>query len=129
MAKKGQREDRVNVALVYFLEGVLLSADAKNNYSDFYISMVDHLDMFNSYPWGLEVFETMLDSMLSKNLVSMYQEWLNRRAKKQLPFVKETYTLLGFPFALQVSNNCLKLFVVNNYLFVTITNWNKMYIY
>ena len=50
LAKKGQREDRVKVALVYFLEGVLLSADAKKNCLDFYMSIVDHLDMFNSYP-------------------------------------------------------------------------------
>ena len=72
LAKKGQREDWVKVALVYFLEGVLLSADVKKNCSDFYMSMVDHLDVLNSYPWGVEVFETTLDSMMSKNLVLKY---------------------------------------------------------
>ena len=69
------------------------------------MSMVDHLDMFNSYSWGVEVFETTLGSMMSKNLVSKYQERLKKPADKQLPSVKETYTLLGFPFAFQVSNS------------------------
>ena len=83
-----------------------MSVNAKKNCSEFYTSMVDHLDMFNSYMWGIEVFETTLGSMMSKNLVSKYQEWLKKPADKQLPSVKETYTLLGFPFVFQVSNNC-----------------------
>ena len=99
LAKKGQREDWVKVALVYFHEGVLMSADAKKNCSDFYMSMVDHLNVFNSYPWGVEVFETTLGSMMSKNLVSKYQERLKKPADKQLPSVKEIY-------AFQVSNSC-----------------------
>ena len=105
LAKKGQMKDRVNVAFVYFLEGVLLSADAKKNCLDIYMSMVDHLDVFNSYQWGVEVFETTFGSMMSKNLVSKYQERLKKPTDKQLPSVKETYTLLGFPFAFQVSNS------------------------
>ena len=82
LAKKGQREDRVKVALVYFLEGVLLSTDAKKNFLEFYMSMVDHLDVFNSYPWGVEVFETTLGSMMSKKLVSKYQERLKKPTDK-----------------------------------------------
>ena len=98
-------DDRVNVALVYFLEGVLLSVDAKKNFSDFYMSMVDHLDVFNSYLWAIELFETTLGSMMSKNLISKYQERLKKPADKHFPSIKEIYTLLGFSFAFQVSNN------------------------
>ena len=68
--------------------------------------MVDHLDVFNYYPWGVEVFETTMGNMMSKNLVSNYQERLKKPAYKQLPSVKETYTLLGFSFAFQVNNSC-----------------------
>ena len=103
-AKRGQeREDRVKVALVYFLEGVLLSADAKKNISDFYLSMVDDLAMFNAYPWGSEVYDLTFDSLSSKNLVAKYKERLAKPQEKQVPGVKETYTLLGFPFSFQVS--------------------------
>ena len=104
-AKKGQSDDQVKVAIVYFLESVLLSADAKKNCLPIYMSMVDHLDMFNSYLWCVEVFETTLASMMSKNLVSKYQERLKKLVDKQLPSIKETYTLLGFPFAFQVNNS------------------------
>ena len=54
-----EREDRVKVALIYFLEGVLFSSDVKWDVSSVYMSMVDELDTFNVYPWGLEVFETI----------------------------------------------------------------------
>lgn len=105
-AKKGQREDRVNVALVYFFEGVLLSVDANKNCSEFYISMFNHLNVFNSYPWGIDMFKTTLGNIMSKNLVSKYQEQLKKLVDKQLPSIKKIYTLLGFLFAFQVSNNC-----------------------
>ena len=59
-----------------------MSADAKKNCSEFYMSMVDHLDVFNSYLWGVKVFETTLGSMMSKNLVSKYQEQLKRPIDK-----------------------------------------------
>ena len=49
--KKGQqREDCVKVALVDFLEGVLLSANVTKNISNFYTSIVENLAMFNAYP-------------------------------------------------------------------------------
>ena len=46
------------------------------------MSMVDHLNMFNSYPWGVEVFETTFVNLMSKNLVSKYQEWLKKPVDK-----------------------------------------------
>ena len=56
----------MKVALVYFLEGVLLSVDAKKNISEFYLSMVDDLAMFNAYPWGSEVYDLTFDSCRRK---------------------------------------------------------------
>ena len=93
----------MKVALVYFLEGVLLSVDAKKNISEFYLSMVDDLAMLNTYPWGSEVYDLTFNSLSSKNLVAKYKERLAKPKEKQVPAVKETYTLLGFPFSFQVS--------------------------
>ena len=93
----------MKVALVYFLEGVLLSADEKKNISNFYMSMVDNLAMSNAYPWGSEVFDLTFDGLSTKNLVAKYQERLKKLKEKQVPVVKETYTLLGFLFSFQVS--------------------------
>ena len=104
VAKRGQeQEDQVKVALVYFLKGVLLSADAKKNISDFYLSMVDDLAMFNAYPWGSEVYDLTFDNFSTKNLAVKYKEKLAKLNEKQVPAMKETYTLLGFPFSFQVS--------------------------
>ncbi len=101
--EKDLATDRLKITLLYFLEGVLLSADPKTNVSPLHLSMVDDLDMFNSYPWGTEVYDTTLDSLRGKDLVEKYRERLRKPPHKQLPDVKETYTLYGFPFAFQVS--------------------------
>ncbi|KAL5561683.1 hypothetical protein UlMin_031430 [Ulmus minor] len=102
--KKAEKEkdlatDRVKIALLYFLEGVLLGADPKRNVSTFHMSMVDDLDMFNSYPWGTVVYDTTVDSLGGKDMAKKYRERLRKPPHKQLPDVKETYTLYGFPFA------------------------------
>ncbi|KAL5546516.1 hypothetical protein UlMin_006203 [Ulmus minor] len=105
--KKAEKEkdlgtDRVKIALLYFLEGVLLGADPKRNVSMFHMSMVDDLDMFNSYPWGTVVYDTTVDSLGGKDMAEKYRERLRKPPHKQLPDVKETYTLYGFPFAFQI---------------------------
>ena len=66
--KKAEKEkdlatNRVKIALFYFLEGVLLGADPKRNVSTFHMSVVDDLDMFNSYPWGTMVYDTTINSL------------------------------------------------------------------
>ena len=57
------------------------------------MSMVDDLDMFNSYPCGCEFFDVTFDSLWLKNLVAKYEERLKKPANKQLPTVKEINTL------------------------------------
>ena len=44
------RGNQVKITLIYFLEGVLFSFDAKRNVSLVYMSLVDDLDTFNAYP-------------------------------------------------------------------------------
>ncbi|KAL5573722.1 hypothetical protein UlMin_023319 [Ulmus minor] len=106
--KKAEKEkdlttDRVKIALLYFMKGVLLRADPKRNVSTFHMNMVDDLDMFNSYPWGTVVYDTTVDSLRGKDMAEKYRERLRKPPHKQLSDVKETYTLYSFPFAFQVS--------------------------
>ncbi|KAL5575871.1 hypothetical protein UlMin_017570 [Ulmus minor] len=103
ITQKCGREDRVKIALVWFLEGALLSSDPKKNISEFHLSLVDELDIFNEYPWGKVAFDMTFDSLWVKNLAQKYRDRLRKSPHKQLPNVKETYTLYGFPFAFQVS--------------------------
>ena len=55
---------------------MLFSFDTKQNVFSMYMGMVDDLDTFNAYPWGLEVFETTIHSFWSKNLLAKYKEQL-----------------------------------------------------
>ena len=82
---------------------MLFSSDAKCNVSSLYMAMVDGLDTFNVYPWGLEVFETTFHSLWSKNLLARYKKRLEKPPERQDHRVKKTYTLYDFPFAFQVS--------------------------
>ena len=45
-----ERAERVKVALIYFLKGMLFSSYAKRNVFSVYMSMVDDLDAFNAFP-------------------------------------------------------------------------------
>ena len=72
----------MKIALFYSLEGVLLSTDPKKNVSTFHKSMVDDLDMFNYYPWGIEVYETILESLRGKDLVEKYHEHMRKPSHK-----------------------------------------------
>ena len=93
----------MKIVLVWFLEGALLSSDPKKNISEFHLSLVDELDIFNEYPWGKVAFDMVFDSLWVKNLAQKYRDHLRKFPHKQLPDMKETYTLYGFPFAFQVS--------------------------
>ena len=68
----------MKIALLYFLEGVLLGADPKRNVSMFHMSIVDDLDMVNSYPWGTVVYDTTVDSLGGKDMAEKYRERLRK---------------------------------------------------
>ncbi|KAL5545138.1 hypothetical protein UlMin_008922 [Ulmus minor] len=62
------QEDRLKIALVYFLESTLLSSDPKKSVSQHYLSMVDDLDTFNKFPWGSIVYPATLEQLQSRDL-------------------------------------------------------------
>ena len=85
--KKAEKEkdfvtDRVKITLLYFLEGLLLGPNPKRNASTFYMSMVDDLNIFNSYPRGIVVYDTTIDSLQGKGMVEKYRERLRKPVKK-----------------------------------------------
>ncbi|KAL5563004.1 hypothetical protein UlMin_032751 [Ulmus minor] len=94
-------DDQFRLALVYFVEGILIAQEWKNPIRDNYLSMVEDLDFFLSYPWGTECFKHTIAS-LKRDVKKKARE----RKEKFAPFNhKETWTLYGFPHVLQVSNN------------------------
>ncbi|KAL5575953.1 hypothetical protein UlMin_017652 [Ulmus minor] len=94
------QEDRLKIALVYFLESTLLSSNPKKSVSQFHLSMVDDLETFKRFPWGSVVYPATLEQLQTRDLrakYANYKEQLEAKGKKA------TYTLYGFPFAFMVS--------------------------
>ncbi|KAL5541745.1 hypothetical protein UlMin_009455 [Ulmus minor] len=94
------QEDRLKIALVYFLESTLLSSDPKKSVSQFHLSMVDDLETFNRFPWGSVVYPATLEQLQTRDLRAKYA---NYKEQLKVKGKKATYTLYGFPFTFMVS--------------------------
>ncbi|CAL2238897.1 unnamed protein product [Prunus armeniaca] len=58
-------DDIYKLALVYFVELVVLGRDKHLNINLNYLTLVKDLDAFNRYPWGLVSFDKTQDSLFS----------------------------------------------------------------
>ncbi|KAK0591005.1 hypothetical protein LWI29_034332 [Acer saccharum] len=76
----------VKLALLYFLETVLLATGKNSPLDSQHLLLVDDLEKFNKYPWGRACFEMTMNS-------------LKDALREKKPTV---YNLVGFPFAFQV---------------------------
>ena len=63
MAEGKPQEDRLKIALVYFLESTLLSSNPKKLVSPKYLEMVDDLETFNIFPWGSILYLATLEQL------------------------------------------------------------------
>ncbi|XP_020423095.1 uncharacterized protein LOC109950029 [Prunus persica] len=60
-----QEDDIYKLALVYFVELVVLGRDKHLNINLNYLTLVEDLDAFNRYPWGSVSFDKTQDSLFS----------------------------------------------------------------
>ncbi|KAK0599784.1 hypothetical protein LWI29_008626 [Acer saccharum] len=92
----------VKLALLYFLENVLLGREKGSPIDSEHILLVDDLDRFNEYPWGRVCFEMTMKSLQNalKGRVQMLNDGNNKKSKQNW----EVYSVGGFPlgFLLQV---------------------------
>ena len=87
----------MKIAILYFLEGVLLGADPKRNVSTFHMSMVDDLNMFNFYPWVTVVYDTTVDSLRGKDMAEKYRERLRKPPPQTATGREGDVHLIRFP--------------------------------
>ena len=90
----------VKLALLYFLEHVLLGKEGKNLINMQWVGLVDCLEVFNKYPWGRICYERTIYGMQQalENRVTKYQG-----KKEQMGNIAhKAYSLVGFPYVLQV---------------------------
>ena len=97
-------EDIVKLALLYFLEIVLLGKDPKNQIQMENIRKLDDMNAFNNFPWGRRSYDMTLRGM-KKDFKKMAANVGNR--KKGHKADATFYSLSGFPYAFQVQVFCL----------------------
>ena len=62
------------------------------------MSMVDDLDMFNSYPWGTVVYDTTVDSLRGKDMAEKYRKRLRKPPPQTATGRQGDVHLIRFPF-------------------------------
>ncbi|KAK0588444.1 hypothetical protein LWI29_001046 [Acer saccharum] len=85
----------VKLALLYFLENVLLGREKGSPIDSEHIILADDLDRFNEYPWGRVCFEMTMKSLQNalKGRVQMLNDGNNKKSKQNW----EVYSVGGFP--------------------------------
>lgn len=78
-------DDKLKLALLLFLEIVVLSKENNNTFDNTHILMVNDLEYFNAYPWGTVSFRTTI-----KSLYASFDH------KGDITNTFHTYSLVGF---------------------------------
>jgi hypothetical protein len=94
------RNDIFMLALVLFAEGVLHGRERTKPMDIRFLSLVEDIDNFNSYPWGSfawkHTFQSLREGVVGRD------KGIDRRHNEFGGVVKERYKLRGFPLGLQV---------------------------
>ncbi|TXG53669.1 hypothetical protein EZV62_018925 [Acer yangbiense] len=90
----------VKLALLYFLENVLLGREKGSPIDSEHILLADNLGRFNEYPWGRICFEMTMKSLQGalKGRVQMLNDRNNKKSKQNW----EVYSVGGFPLGFLV---------------------------
>ncbi|XP_038688746.1 uncharacterized protein LOC119987912 [Tripterygium wilfordii] len=91
----GKEEDVLKLALVYFLESVLLPRERSRNIDIQWLQLVDNVNVFNKYPWGSVSYARTAKSLASA-MVGRAEKFKKRSTKM------EKYSIYGFPLVLQI---------------------------
>ncbi|KAF3438472.1 hypothetical protein FNV43_RR21234 [Rhamnella rubrinervis] len=86
-----EEDDMVKLYLLYFLKCGILGKESQSTIKLDYFSMVEDLEYFNQYPWGLDSYNAIMVSL--HKVLSLRNGELNPSS---------TYSLCGFPLAFQV---------------------------
>ncbi|KAF3432542.1 hypothetical protein FNV43_RR27282 [Rhamnella rubrinervis] len=90
-SKLEDKDNMVRLALIYFLECGLLGQESQVSIDIQHLFMVENLEYFNEYVWGLESYNATISFM--HRVLTLHDGKLNESA---------TYSLSGFPQAFQV---------------------------
>ncbi|XP_009604526.1 uncharacterized protein [Nicotiana tomentosiformis] len=99
----GSDDDEVKLAIIYFVESVLMGKRKTRNVSERVMKIIDDDELYSSFNWGFLCYEKLLKSLKSclnpkQNNSDNENENENEREKEK-DKEKDSYTILGFPFA------------------------------
>ncbi|CAI9114402.1 OLC1v1015122C2 [Oldenlandia corymbosa var. corymbosa] len=95
--EKAEGLDKMKIALIWLLEGVLLGRGSTKYIRTEYVEMLHDMRQFKELAWGRVIFDDSLNS-----LKEMFQRRKTIQPSTQKNDRKENYSLCGFPLALQV---------------------------
>ena len=93
-------EEILKLALLYFSCDVLLGKEAKNLIDLHWVQLVDSLEDFNKYPWGIICYDRTLFG-LKKALYKRIPKKVEKNDGKGIA-TYDAYTLMGFPYAFEI---------------------------
>ncbi|KAF3442930.1 hypothetical protein FNV43_RR16848 [Rhamnella rubrinervis] len=91
------KDDMVKLTLIYFLECGILGKESQVGINEQHLSMVEDLNYFNQYAWGLESYNATIISM--HRALGLRQGKLNESATYSLCLGYETIPLMGDLYA------------------------------
>ena len=93
-ARLNNNEDAVKLALVYLLASLLLNNNPTVVLPEFFINLVDNVEIFNNFPWGKVVWED--------STTRIKKQAQNKRTKLNRDIINSRYNLFSFHLPLQV---------------------------
>ena len=108
--KSNLDEDIVKLALLYFVEHVLLGKEGKNLIDLQWVQLVDSLEEFNKYPWGRICYERTLFG-LQRALDKRQSKYVEKKKKRGMQPMKHMHLWdfhMPFKFGHMKSFHCLE---------------------
>nr|XP_009758849.1 PREDICTED: uncharacterized protein LOC104211486 [Nicotiana sylvestris]XP_016476717.1 PREDICTED: uncharacterized protein LOC107798259 [Nicotiana tabacum] len=93
----GSNDDAVKLAIIYFVESVLMGKRKNRNVSEQIMKILDDDELCSSFNWGSLSYETLLKSL--KSCLKPNENENENEKEKDKYKDKDNYTILGFPFA------------------------------
>nr|XP_033515554.1 uncharacterized protein LOC117280007 [Nicotiana tomentosiformis] len=95
----GSHDDAMKLAIIYFVESVLMGKRKNRNVSERVMKIVDDDELCSSFNWGSLYYEKLLKSLKSCLKPKQNTSDNENENEKEKDKEKDSYTILGFPFA------------------------------
>ena len=100
-AKSNDDMKMVKLAMLYFVESVLLGKENRNHINETNVLLADNFTEFNEFPWGRISFKMTIDSL--RKGVAQRVAKPKKKSTADSKYKGATYSVHGFPHAFMVT--------------------------